>query len=83
MSNRRTVAKNVNDDALYLKVRGALKIFASKLAPTGGGEFFMPCVNIFHACKASTFHPFATALDRRGSTSFSKNIYSIRIYAKP
>lgn len=82
MSNRRTVAKSVNDDALYLKVRGALKIFASRLAPTREGVS-MPCGNIFDACKASIFHPFATALDWRGPAPYGKFQYSIRIYVKP
>ena len=30
------LAKNVNDDAFILDKRGALRFFASKLAPTGG-----------------------------------------------
>jgi hypothetical protein len=35
MSNRRTVAMVVNDDAGCLTPRGALRFFASRLAPTG------------------------------------------------
>ncbi|MDP9688902.1 UNVERIFIED_ORG: hypothetical protein J2W82_002563 [Pseudomonas mohnii] len=34
MSNRRTVAMVVNDDAEYLIARGALRFIASMLAPT-------------------------------------------------
>ena len=34
MSNRRTVAMVVNDDAGCLTPRGALRFFASRLAPT-------------------------------------------------
>jgi hypothetical protein len=36
MSNRRTVAMVVNDNAGHLVARGALRFFASMLAPTGG-----------------------------------------------
>jgi hypothetical protein len=36
MSNRRTVAMVVNDDAGHLVARGALRFIASMLAPTEG-----------------------------------------------
>ncbi|QFG31084.1 hypothetical protein F6476_18805 [Pseudomonas umsongensis] len=36
MSNRRTVAMVVNDNAIRLTPRGELRFFASMLAPTGG-----------------------------------------------
>ncbi len=32
------LAKNVNDNACFLNERGACEFFASKLAPTDGGE---------------------------------------------
>ena len=36
------LAMDVNDDAGCLNARGALKLFASKLAPTGGRRFHFP-----------------------------------------
>jgi hypothetical protein len=35
LSDRRTAAMDVNDNAYYLDERVALRFFASKLAPTG------------------------------------------------
>jgi hypothetical protein len=47
MSNRRTVAMVVNDNALNQMPRGALGFFASMLAPTGGNEHIRECPAIY------------------------------------
>jgi hypothetical protein len=48
MSNRRTVAMDVNDDVGNLTPRGALGFIASRLAPTGAGDRF-PQVPVIHS----------------------------------
>ncbi|AZE90988.1 hypothetical protein C4J97_4316 [Pseudomonas orientalis] len=50
------LAKNVNDNAVCLVIRGVLRFFASKLAPTG----YLPCGVIYPSfvlsqCLASSF----------------------------
>jgi len=50
------LAKNANDNAIYLVIRGVLRFFASKLAPTG----YLSCGVIYPSfvlsqCLASSF----------------------------
>ncbi|AZE85500.1 hypothetical protein C4J98_4115 [Pseudomonas orientalis] len=50
------LAKNVNDNAVCLVIRGVLRFFASKLAPAG----YLPCGVIYPSfvlsqCLASSF----------------------------
>ncbi|QFG32958.1 hypothetical protein F6476_29200 [Pseudomonas umsongensis] len=64
MSNRRTVAIVVNDNAGDLTPRCALRFFASMLAPTRG----CPCVLWMLPARVQAFPPAASRVESRHSS---------------